>query len=342
MGFLFLGKAFLCKRMKILVLRFSSIGDIVLTTPVLRCLHEQKNAEVHFLTKSSFRSVVEHNPHISRCWFFEKEVTEVLPELKKENFDLIIDLHRNLRSMRVKFSLRKPSRSFSKLNFAKWKKVKFKSTVLPDVHIVDRYLQTVSHLGVKNDLIGLDFFVPAEKEIHLSSLPAFLHQGYIAFAIGAQHATKRLPTEKIASICAGIAHPIVLLGGKEDAASGEKIASLAPERIFNACGKFDLYGSASLVRQANVVISHDTGLMHIAAAFHKKIVSVWGNTIPEFGMYPYLPLEKEKYRIIENKEVHCRPCSKIGHATCPKKHFQCMLGIPDQHIKAAAEELFLP
>lgn len=328
--------------MKILVLRFSSIGDIVLTTPVLRCLHEQKNAEVHFLTKSSFRSVVEHNPHISRSWFFEKEVTEVLPELKKENFDLIIDLHRNLRSMRVKFSLRKPSRSFSKLNFAKWKKVKFKSTVLPDVHIVDRYLQTVSHLGVKNDLKGLDFFVPAEKEIHLSSLPAFLHQGYIAFAIGAQHATKRLPTEKIASICAGIAHPIVLLGGKEDAASGEKIASLAPERIFNACGKFDLYGSASLVRQANVVISHDTGLMHIAAAFHKKIVSVWGNTIPEFGMYPYLPLEKEKYRIIENKEVHCRPCSKIGHATCPKKHFQCMLGIPDQHIKAAAEELFLP
>lgn len=328
--------------MKILVLRFSSIGDIVLTTPVLRCLHEQKNADVHFLTKSSFRSVVEHNPHISRCWFFDKEVTEVLPELKKENFDLIIDLHRNLRSMRVKFSLRKPSRSFSKLNFAKWKKVKFKSTVLPDVHIVDRYLQTVSHLGVKNDLKGLDFFVPAEKEIHLSSLPAFLHQGYIAFAIGAQHATKRLPTEKIATICAGIAHPIVLLGGKEDAASGEKIASLAPERIFNACGKFDLYGSASLVRQANVVISHDTGLMHIAAAFHKKIVSVWGNTIPEFGMYPYLPLEKEKYHIIENKEVHCRPCSKIGHVTCPKKHFQCMLGIPDQHIKAAAEELFLP
>ena len=328
--------------MKILVLRFSSIGDIVLTTPVLRCLHEQKNAEVHFLTKSSFRSVVEHNPHISRCWFFDKEVTEVLPELKKENFDLIIDLHRNLRSMRVKFSLRKPSRSFSKLNFVKWKKVKFKSTVLPDVHIVDRYLQTVSHLGVKNDLKGLDFFVPAEKEIHLSSLPAFLHQGYIAFAIGAQHATKRLPTEKIASISAAIKHPIVLLGGKEDAKSGDKIASIAPERIFNACGKFDLYGSASLVRQANVVVSHDTGLMHIAAAFHKKIVSVWGNTIPEFGMYPYLPLEKEKYRIIENKEVHCRPCSKIGHATCPKKHFQCMLGIPDQHIKAAAEELFLP
>jgi ADP-heptose:LPS heptosyltransferase len=341
MGFLFLGKAFLCKRMKILVLRFSSIGDIVLTTPVMRCLHEQKNAEVHFLTKSSFRSVVEHNPHISRCWFFDKEVTEVLPELKKENFDLIIDLHRNLRSLRVKMALRKPSRSFSKLNFAKWKKVTFKSTVLPKVHIVDRYLETVAHLGVKNDLKGLDFFIPEDKEVQRNTLPTFLHQDYVAFAIGAQHATKRLPVEKIASICAGLPLPIVLLGGKEDAAAGEKIAAHAPERIFNACGKFDLYGSASLVKQARVVISHDTGLMHIAAAFHKKIVSVWGNTIPEFGMYPYLPQEKELYRIIENKETHCRPCSKIGHAECPKKHFQCMLGIPDKAITEASEELFL-
>jgi heptosyltransferase-2 len=116
---------------------------------------------------------------------------------------------------------------------------------------------------------------------------------------------------------------VVLLGGKEDADSGEKIRSADPERIFNACGKFNLNQSASLVKQASRIISHDTGLMHIAAAFNKPMVSVWGNTIPGFGMYPYTG-HREFAMMAEVKGLTCRPCSKIGYDHCPRGHFKCM------------------
>ena len=313
---------------KILVIRFSSIGDIVLTTPVLRCLKQQlKDAEVHVLTKASFRSVIASNPYVDKIHTIQKDVAEVIEELRGEHFDRVIDLHRNLRTAQVKMKLHIPSRSYNKLNVQKWLAVNFKWKSMPDVHIVDRYMETVKPLGVSNDGKGLDHFIPPAEEVPLEALPETHRNGYIAFAIGAQHFTKRLPTEKIISICQKLSQPVVLLGGPEDAARGEEISKGAGAKVFNACGKFSLNGSASLVKQADKVISHDTGLMHIAAAFKKQIYSVWGNTIPAFGMYPYLPGEGSK--IMEVKDLYCRPCSKIGFDACPKKHFRCMKDIDE-------------
>jgi ADP-heptose:LPS heptosyltransferase len=185
---------------------------------------------------------------------------------------------------------------------------------------------------VKNDNEGLDYFIGESNKVNLVELPTTHQNGYIAFAIGAQHFTKRLPIHKIISICKQINQPIILLGGKEDAETAKKITNTVGTNIYNACGKYSINQSASLLEQSKVLITHDTGLMHIGVALGIKIVSVWGNTVPAFGMYPYYPNNPEKYTIIENNNLKCRPCSKIGYDKCPKKHFKCMEDIDEGEI----------
>ncbi len=315
---------------KILVLRFSSIGDIVLTTPVVRALKQQlPGAQIHYATKYNFRSLVESNPHIDRVHYLRENLGELIKELQAEKFDYIVDLHRSLRTNYIKLKLGVPGKSFNKLNFRKWLLVRFKVNKLPAVHIVDRYLAAAADLGIRNDEQGLDYFIPTTDEVALTSLPLTHQHGYYAFAIGAQHYTKRLPTERIIELCVKINAPIILLGGKEDQAVAAEITNFFQNRaitneqrttIYNACGQYNLNQSASLVKQARAVFSHDTGLMHIAAAFKKKIYSIWGNTVPEFGMYPY----KTEFEVWERPHLYCRPCSKIGYRQCPQGHFKCM------------------
>jgi ADP-heptose:LPS heptosyltransferase len=215
--------------------------------------------------------------------------------------------------------------SFPKLNLRKWLLVKFKWNLLPDIHIVDRYFKAVSKLNVKNDGKGLDYFIPSGETVDISQFAVAFRSGYVAFVIGAKHNTKALPEEKIIELLRASSRPVILLGGPEDREKGERIAAAVHSgRVFNACGKFSLSQSASLVKQAEKVITHDTGLMHVAAAFHKDIISIWGNTVPEFGMYPYLPEGEGKSTILQVKGLSCRPCSKLGYRECPKGHFRCM------------------
>lgn len=313
---------------KFLILRFSSIGDIVLTTPVVRCLKQQvKDAEVHYFTKKSFASVLQHNPYIDKRYFLEDSLAPLIEELKREKYDYIIDLHHNLRTLFIKSRLGVKSYSFDKINIEKWIAVNLKVNRLPDKHIVDRYMETVSSFGVQNDGKGLDYFISADDEKVLELLPPEFKDGYTGIVIGARYATKRLPPEKLISICRKIAGPIVFLGGKEDASREYRIINALETPVFGACGKFSLNQSAALVKHARRIITNDTGLMHIAAAFKKEIISVWGNTIPAFGMTPYLPGANSK--ILEVKNLYCRPCSKLGYEKCPKKHFKCMRDIDE-------------
>ncbi|MBK6446279.1 MAG: glycosyltransferase family 9 protein [Bacteroidetes bacterium] len=323
---------------KFLIIRFSSIGDIVLTTPVIRCLKQQvPEAEVHFLTKHVFESILKCNPHIDKLHLLADNYPELVSLLKKEKFDYIIDLQHNQRSLRLKSALHVKSFSFHKLNIEKWLMVNFHIDKLPRVHIVDRYLDTLKSFGVTNDGKGLDYFIQPDTENVLERLPSNFQNGYIAFVIGAKHYTKQLPADKIVSICKKINFPVVLLGGKEDSDKGAYIAAQLGDNVYDATGKFSLNESALLVKQALRVITHDTGLMHIAAAFQKEILSVWGNTVPEFGMYPYWGTGDggrgtEGGVLIEVKGLSCRPCSKIGFTKCPKRHFRCMLDQDEKRI----------
>jgi len=293
----------------------------VLTTPVIRCLKQQlPSVEIHYLTKPQYATILEASPHISHVHVLDKPLLKKISELKKYNFDVIIDLHRNLRSFILKVILGVPAHSFNKVNFKKWLLVEFKWNILPNTHIVDRYLGTIKPLGVVNDGKGLEYFIPSNIDISDFTLP----KEFVAFAIGAQHYTKRLPAPKIVEIANKLELPIVMLGGKEDIKQSIEIEKISTATIVNYCGKLTLHQSAIVLSRANKVISHDTGLMHIAAAFKKEIVSIWGNTIPEFGMTPYYGNEIVENTLFSVPHLRCKPCSKIGFSKCPKGHFKCM------------------
>lgn len=325
--------------MKVLILRFSSIGDIVLTTPVVRCLKTQLDSvEVHYATKDVHRELLIANPYIDKIHTLGEHLFTFIHQLRKEQFDMVIDLHKNLRTQAIKIALGVKTYSFHKLNIEKWLLTTVRINRLPSKHIVDRYMESLVPLGIKMDSLGLDHFIPEKDVVEPNWLPEPYQQYFVAVVIGGKHATKKLPTERLIELCDRINKPIILLGGKQDAMVGEEIERFfkRPDHettydeglkalgknaiVYNACGKFNINQSASLIKQATWVFTHDTGLMHIAAAFKKEIFSIWGSTVPEFGMYPY----RTKFTIFENKKLNCRPCSKIGYAKCPKGHFKCM------------------
>ncbi len=319
---------------KILIIRFSSIGDIVLTSPVIRALHNLKaRPEIHFITKKKFANTLVHNPYIDKLYTFEKEITEISEELKNENYTYIIDLHSNLRSRRLKLILDSKSHTFNKLNIKKWLKVKFKYDRLPNVHIVERYMEPIRFLGAKEDGKGLDYFVSERDEKVGQRFQEKYPEGYHCFVVGGAHFTKQIPGFILNEIADNSNLPIVLLGGPEDKNKGTQIVKGSRHEIYNACGEFSINESAAIIKYGQKVLTADTGMMHIASAFQKEILSVWGNTIPEFGMSPYFANDqKNKNHIFEVKGLSCRPCSKIGYSKCPKQHFDCMLKIDVKEI----------
>lgn len=312
---------------KLLLLRFSSIGDLVLTTPVIRALARQTDFEIHLLTKKKFAPVLEHNPYLSKIHTFEQEVDEVLSYLKKEQYSFLIDLHKNLRSYRVRLTLGVKAYDFPKKNIEKWLMVNFKINRLPEQHIVDRYFEAVSPLGVAKDGEGLDYFFDPEEKL-LVQLPA----NYLVIVLGAAHFTKQIPIHKIIELIQLLSLPVVLIGGPEETEKGKAIHAQFPEKVTNLAGSLTLGQSARTIKGARMVLTPDTGMMHVAAAFKKPILVLWGNTIPDFGMYPY----QTTHINAEVSSLSCRPCHKIGRKSCPKGHFRCM---EDQEVKRLEEKI---
>jgi len=319
--------------MKFLVIRFSSIGDIVLTTPAIRCLKEQvPNAEVHFLSKQSFKAVTEANPYIDQFFYLNNNLDALIAQLKLEQYDYIIDLHKNFRTFRIKLALGCPSFTYKKQSWAKFLLTKFGINQMSGRHISDRCVDTLAPLGVLNDGKGLDYFIPEKDIVPITDLPAQHRFGFIAIVIGASYFTKKLPVQKLQELCLKINYPIVLLGGKEDAEVGNQVASVDNIKIYNACGKFRLNESADLVRLSKLVISHDTGLQYIACALNKKVLAIWGGTSPKLDVEPYYGNGKGMYENFVVPNLPCQPCSNFGTKTCPKKHFKCMEQINIEEI----------
>ncbi len=308
---------------KVLIVRFSSIGDIVLTTPVIRCVKQQLGTEVHFLTKPGFASLLEENPYIDKLWTLEDDYAGLICKLKEEKFDYLIDLHKNLRTWRLAIKLRIKRLTYHKATFEKLLMVKFKINMLPKTHVTERYLEAVKKLGVSYDGQGLDYFIPEGTENIMTSMDS----PYIAAVIGATHFTKRLPEENWIKFINSTDQKIVLIGGKAEMEAAGNIVAATGLNVINMVGKTNLQESALLIRNAERVISNDTGMMHIAAALRKPIVSIWGGTLWEYGFWPFYPDGKNLNKSLEVKGLSCRPCSKFGRDDCPKKHFKCMKDI---------------
>jgi heptosyltransferase-2 len=269
----------------------------------------------------TFSKVVDGNPFIAKCYSYEDEKANGFKDLHGERYDLIIDLHKNLRSRQIIRVLKVTSLSFNKFNIRKWLSVKLKWPPLPDMHIVDRYFQAIRTLNVQNDGKGLDFFI---GENYSGELP----DKYVAIALGAAHKTKMIPESLILRIIDRTNLPVVLIGGPEELILGERIAYKSGKDVISTAGKCSIHQSADIINRSVCIITPDTGMMHIAAALKKETISVWGNTVPEFGMYPYFGDEVVPHFVSEVK-LPCRPCSKIGYSKCPKGHFKCM---KDQNV----------
>jgi ADP-heptose:LPS heptosyltransferase len=332
--------------MRLLFIRFSSIGDIVFTTPAIRAAKQQlPGAEIHFLTKPSMKAVTEANPYIDQFHYLGKDLSQTINELKALNFDYVIDLHKNFRTFKIKRALGVPAFTYKKLSWQKFLLTNLHWNFMPKRHITERSLDAMAPLGVVNDGKGLDYFVPSTVQLSPNALPASHQDGFIALVIGASFATKKLPTLQLQELCKLLRYPVVLVGGKEDALEGEQVASIDTQKVFNACGKFNLHESALIVQQSKTVIAHDTGFLYIACAYHKKTVAIWGATSPALQVEPYYssleinnngveqPLRSEMYFNAIVPNLPCQPCSNYGTKQCPQGHFACMR---QQNIAAIA------
>ena len=324
-------------KMKILIIRFSSLGDIVLSTPVPRLLKKKfPKSEIHIITKKDYSSIYNYNINVDKVIEFKDNLFEVTSNLKKENYNLIIDLHNNLRSNFIKFSLKKRFYTYKKQVIKRWLFTNLKIPVKIN-HITKSYIDSLSGLGIYDDKEGLDFYLDDNSFKKVKSLPGIINNNFTAVVVGAKHFTKRLPLNKLIELCDKINGPIALIGGKGEIAVSKEIESFfnyssssevpnklnKKTKIFNYCGKLSILESASILKLSKNVYTHDTGFMHIAAALNKNIISIFGSTHPNLGFYPY----KASFSIIQNNKLECRPCTKIGLSKCPAGHFKCMMDI---------------
>ncbi|OAQ42409.1 glycosyl transferase [Pedobacter psychrophilus] len=306
------------------------MGDIIYTSPIIRCLKQQlPNAEIHYLTKSNFKFLLDYNPYITQLHLLKPKLRDTIKELKAERFDYVIDLHNSLRSTLVKIQLGIKSSTYKKERFKKWLALKARINLIKPDHLVDRYLKAVEFLGVINDGKPINYFLPENTPSLPEIIPDYYAKPYIAFIIGATHFTKRMPNEKVISLCKRIELPVILLGGEDVKTNAAVISEALPNKIINLVGQISLNESVTVVKNAAQVIGFDTGLTHISEAFNKKLTTIWGSTIPELlGVQPYQVMKHYEAGVT----LSCRPCSKFGLSACPKGHFKCMKDINEDLI----------
>ena len=324
--------------MRILIIRFSSIGDIVLTSPIIRCVKNQiPNAEIHYLTKETYSNLITHNTHITKLHALNDHNFNILVEdLKKENFDLVIDLHKNFRTFKIKRAINTKWFSFNKLNFKKWLFVHFKIDLLPDVHIIDRYFDGLKSLNIKNDNQGVEYHLPHKLAIDLKQYHIQKKQ-YLVLSLGATYHTKQIPNNVLLMLLKRLndSHVVLIGAGNKDTEKADFIMNNSNHKnIINLCNKLTINESAYIIKHSKTIITGDTGMMHIASCFDIDIITLWGNTHPKLGMHAYVSKEKVQNHVVN---LACHPCSKLGSDKCPRGHFNCMnmqdtekivLGIP--------------
>lgn len=333
---------------KILIIRFSSLGDILLTTPFIRILRKSfPDARIDFLVKREFISALEDNPHISSVIAFSPDsaggFTELKNQIRSERYDAIFDLQNSIRSRMLRFhSGAAVIKVVNKYVVKRFLLVTLKWNFYREVtSVVERYLMTGREFGLVDDGVGLEFNVPqsitdavtvATKE-NRSGQP----DSVLGFAPAARHATKRWSLEYYRDLAAlysaRLETRIMIFGGDGDKEYCDSLASQINGRVgrevaTSYAGRFSLAETAAAMDQCSVIVSNDTGLMHLAAARKRNIVAIFGSTVREFGFFPY----GSPSVVLEERDLSCRPCSHIGRPKCPKGHFKCMNDITPARV----------
>jgi heptosyltransferase-2 len=330
------------KRKKILVIRLSSLGDILLTYPLIRILKEKENnPEIHFIVKEKFVQAIESNPYIDKIFLLnETNQKEIRNQIKNAKYDIVIDLQNNFRSQNLyPFNLKSRIYRFKKPTLKKFLLVKFKINLLKDnPSIAIHYIKTI-YPDYKPENLPLYFEIPEEKEKKsLEKLPEhFKDKVIIGICPGSKHFTKRYPVDLFEVLLKKLIERnyfVALFGGTEDKEICKSL-EIDDYAIKNFQNENDLFETAALMKKCSVILTNDSGLMHLSSLLKIPTVAIFGSTVKEFGFAPIF----EKSIIVENDKLDCRPCSHIGRSSCPEKHFKCMRDIPPDLIVQKIEEL---
>jgi len=350
---------------KILIIRFSSLGDIVLATPLIRQLRTKfPKAQLDFVLRSEYRELLEFHPHLSHLYTFDIEtgftgLRQLKRQLKNNRYDVILDIHNNLRSRYICLGqvlagsrvLRVRKQQFIRFLLVKCKINLYHRIYGRIIPVWEKYLRTAQPLGIdmpgggeKNTLEGggLEIFISDQDGTSAENLrkEKWGDDPYIAIAPGARHFTKRWPEEYYAALMHRINQEknvkFILVGGKEDQSLCDNIVKrVGVERSYSLAGKLSIPETAAIIKGARLLITNDSGLMHVGDALKKPLIAIFGSTVRELGFFPSHPTS----RVLENKELSCRPCSHIGRDRCPKKHFDCMKALTPDQVWDQAEKL---
>jgi lipopolysaccharide heptosyltransferase II len=325
----------------VLAVRFSSIGDILLTTPLLRAIrHSHPGARVTVVTKRAYLPLLSHNPHVHRVIGLApgRSLTSLATELRGDQYTDLLDLHDNLRSRILRLLVPGRWRSYPKHRLARWLLVHAKRNRYRDRRPVpERYFSAARHLQVVPDGAPPEFFIGREAieeaTAWLGSAGLASAAKIVALAPGAAHATKRWPLEHWRALIDRVVAdglPIMILGGPDDAGIAAELAA-GRSGVVNAAGRFGLQGTGALLQRASVLVSGDTGVMHMATGVGAPVVALFGPTVEAFGFFPYTRVA----RVVE-LPLSCRPCSTQGGPRCPLGHHRCMIDI---HAGAVYDKL---
>ena len=342
---------------KTLILRLSSIGDIILSSPLLRVFRKSvgNSARVDFVVRKEYAELVQFSHHLSIVHEYDvnsgyKGLQELGKLLRAEQYDLVIDIHDSIRTKYLRSVCKaKNVLVMDKRKLERWLMVNLKrNAYTDDLSVADRYIETVEELGVKNDGKGLEIFIPDSTLFEISGKMAKLRlnqfEKVIGICPGSKHFTKRWQKEKFAEVAVRAAlefkGKVLLFGGKEESEDCTFVAEevrrrVGEQSVSNFAGEFTLLETAAAMEFCDVVVTNDSGLMHLAAAKQRKVVSVFGSTVKEFGFAPY----GTEAVVIENNTLDCRPCTHIGRKECPKGHFKCMVDVSAEEVLTAVQSM---
>ena len=332
--------------MKILILRLSSMGDVLLATPVLDVLkNEFSQAEIDWVINKKFEETLSTNPLIRRLLVFKdrKGLKNIRKEIKRTNYDLILDLHKNSYTRYLARGLKNVF-TYKKRIFDRFMLVHFKRSykeIMPVTQMYFKALEKAQIITPGNFRLrfGLD------KDIEVRTVGKYnLHNSnYVVIIPGASYSTKMWPKEYFRQLAERIIgeksknRNVILIGkGAAEAKISKFVSSVQGGKILDLTDRLTLQETASVIKFADAVVTNDNGPMHLAECFGKKIVAIFGPTTEEFGFFPY----STNYRVVENRSLKCRPCTHFGRKKCPKKHFKCMNGISVSDVYEALEDIF--
>ena len=327
---------------KILIIRLTSIGDILLSIPLILELRSRNpDIQIDFLVAKKYQQILDPiHSQINTKYCFDKnkkesrEIRRIREIIRGKDYEWILDIHNSLRTKRLLFPINnKKIYRVNKFTIRRFLFVKFGFNAYPEVPVHQKYLNTAPiELSPTRSWYLDDYQNSSRQEQLLQEIP-FLEKDKFNLVIfpGAKHRTKRWPLEKYLELIEWILQKTewnIILSG--DASDKQLLNSKLKEseRIKNVCGEHDLIGTINLVALSDGVLSNDSGPMHIGAFLHKPQLAIFGNTVQEFGFTPL----NNRAMIIENNSVDCRPCSHIGYEECPRGHFKCMKTISVQEV----------